>query len=139
LYEAIHACREHLLGYGGHFAAAGMTLLPEQVEAFSIKFEEIVSSTIEPRLLIPEIIINGVLQFKELTPSFYNILTQMEPFGPENMRPVFIAKQVTDSGYSKIVKDQHIRFSLKQDNFLFTGIGFNMAEKFYLLIRKNCN
>ncbi|HEY4874719.1 MAG TPA: single-stranded-DNA-specific exonuclease RecJ, partial [Puia sp.] len=82
LYEAIHACREHLLGYGGHFAAAGMTLVPEEVEAFSMKFEEIVSSTILPHQLIPEIIIDAEMKFSDITPSFYKILCQMEPFGP---------------------------------------------------------
>ncbi len=137
LYEAVHACREHLLGYGGHFAAAGMTLLPEQEESFRIKFEEVVSSTIPPHLLIPEIIIDAEIKFKDVTNSFYNIICQMEPFGPENMRPVFIARNVTDTGYSKIVKEQHIRFSLKQDNIIFTGIGFNMSEKFYLLQMKS--
>jgi single-stranded-DNA-specific exonuclease len=136
LYEAVHACREYLLGYGGHFAAAGMTLLPENFEAFSVKFEEIVSSTIPPHLLIPEIIIDAEIKFSDITNSFYNIICQMEPFGPENMRPVFIAKNVTDTGYSKIVKDQHIRFSLNQDNIIFSGIGFNMAEKFHLLQMK---
>jgi single-stranded-DNA-specific exonuclease len=60
----------------------------------------------------------------------------MEPFGPENMRPVFIAKNVTDTGFSKIVKEQHIRFSLKEDNTIITGIGFNMSEKFHLLQTK---
>jgi single-stranded-DNA-specific exonuclease len=133
LYEAIHACRENLLGYGGHFAAAGVTLLPEQLEAFSAKFEEIVSSTIEPDLLIPEIVIDAEIQFKDITSSFYNILCQMEPFGPENMRPVFITKHVRDTGYSKIIKDQHIKFSLKQDSIAITGIGFNMADKFNLV------
>ncbi len=81
LYEAIHACRENLLGYGGHFAAAGITLLPEQIEAFSLKFEEIVSSTIEPHLLIPEIIIDAEIKFKDITQNFYDIICQMEPFG----------------------------------------------------------
>ena len=133
LYEAIHACREYLLGYGGHFAAAGMSLLPENVEAFANKFEAVVSATIEDHLLIPEIIIDTEILFSNLNQSFYNIICQMEPFGPENMRPVFIAKKVTDTGYSKIVKDLHIRFIIKQDNFTFTGIGFNMAEKFHLL------
>ncbi len=133
LYEAIHACREYLLGYGGHFAAAGMSLLPENVEAFANKFEAVVSATIEEHLLIPEIIIDTEILFSNLNQSFYNIICQMEPFGPENMRPVFIAKKVTDTGYSKIVKDLHIRFIIKQDNFTFTGIGFNMAEKFHLL------
>jgi single-stranded-DNA-specific exonuclease len=133
LYEAIHACREHLIGYGGHFAAAGLTMLPANVEAFSNSFEEIVKSSIEPHLLIPEIIIDAEVNFKNLTKSFYNIVTQMEPFGPENMRPVFITKNILDTSWSKIVKEQHVRFIVKQDNIIFTGIGFNMADKFYLL------
>lgn len=133
LYEAIHACREHLIGYGGHFAAAGLTMHHANVEAFSNSFEQIVDSTIEPHLLIPEIIIDTELNFKNITKSFYNIVTQMEPFGPENMRPVFITKNVQDTSWSKIVKEQHVRFIVKQDNIIFTGIGFNMADKFYLL------
>ncbi|MEA3425199.1 MAG: single-stranded-DNA-specific exonuclease RecJ [Bacteroidota bacterium] len=133
LYEAIHACREHLLGYGGHFAAAGMTLLPEKVASFAEAFEEEVNKLITDDLLIPEIIIDAEIGFADITPSFFSILSQMEPFGPDNMRPVFIARKVTDTGFSKIVKEQHIRFVLKQNNISFTGIGFNMADKFPLL------
>lgn len=133
LYEAIHACREHLLGYGGHFAAAGMTLLPENVQAFADSFEREVSKLITDDLLIPEIIIDAEISFSEITETFYGILNQMEPFGPENMRPVFIARKVTDTGFSRIVKEQHIRFVLKQNNITCTGIGFNMADKFPLL------
>ena len=133
LYEAIHACRQYLLGYGGHFAAAGLSLLPENIDAFTNKFEEVVANTIPPHLLIPEIIIDTEISFVALNKNFYNIVCQMEPFGPENMRPVFIAKNVLDTGYSKIVKEQHIRFVVKQDKYSFTGIGFNMAEKFELL------
>ncbi len=136
LYEAIHACREHLLGYGGHFAAAGMSLLPEKVTAFADTFEAVVAATIEPHLLIPEIIIDTPVSFAAINTSFYNIISQMEPFGPENMRPVFIARNIEDTGYSKIVKDLHVRFVVKQHNITFTGIGFNMAEKFYLLQMK---
>lgn len=133
LYEAIHACKEHLLGYGGHFAAAGMTLEIDKVDAFRSKFEEIVSATIHPDLLIPEILIDAEISFEDITWPFYNILSQMEPFGPENLRPVFIAKNVIDTGYSKIVKEQHVRFSLRKNNITFTGIGFNMAEKYEFL------
>ena len=133
LYEAIHACREYLLGYGGHFAAAGLSLLPENVTAFANKFEEVVSATIPDQLLISEIIIDTEISFAALNQNFYNIICQMEPFGPENMRPVFVAKNVLDTGYSKIVKDLHIRFVVKQDKISFTGIGFNLAEKISLL------
>lgn len=136
LYEAVHACREHLLGYGGHFAAAGMTLLPENVTAFADAFEKEVSRLITDELLIPEIIIDAEINFTEIHPSMYSILSQMEPFGPENMRPVFIARNVMDTGFSKIVKEQHIRFVLRQNNSTLAGIGFNMASKFPLLQTK---
>ena len=133
LYEAIHACREWLIGYGGHFAAAGMTLLPENVQAFADAFEAEVSRTIPEALLVPEIIIDAPVEFSEITPSFYQILQQMEPYGPENMRPVFVARNVLETGFSKIVKEAHVKFVLKQKNINFSGIGFNMADKFHLL------
>ncbi len=136
LYEAVHACRAFLVGYGGHFAAAGLSMLPENVAAFTAKFEEEVAATIPDHLLIPEIVIDSELAFPEITDSLYNIVCQMEPFGPENMRPVFIAKNVIDTGYSKIVKESHIRFVLKQHDKTFTGIGFNLAGQFHILEKK---
>ena len=136
LYEAIYACREHLLGYGGHFAAAGMTLLPEQVELFSQKFEEIISATIPDHLLVPEIIIDAEIVFTDINQTLYNIITQMEPFGPDNMRPVFIARNVLDNGWSRIVKEEHVKFSLQQKDIVLSGIGFGMADKFHLLQSK---
>ena len=136
LYEAIHACREHLLGYGGHFAAAGMTLETCQVDAFREKFEAVVSRTITPELLIPEIIIDTEIRLKDIQTGFFNILSQMEPFGPDNMQPVFIARGVRNTGWSKIVKEQHIRFSVKQDDTVISGIGFGMAHLFPLLEKK---
>jgi single-stranded-DNA-specific exonuclease len=128
LYEAIHACKEHLIGYGGHFAAAGMTLQVENVEAFRNKFEETVAATITPDLLIPELIIDAEINFADVRYPFYNIICQMEPFGPENLRPLFIAKRVVDTGFSRILKEQHVRFVLKQNNITLTGIGFGMAS-----------
>lgn len=133
LYEAIHACRDHLIGYGGHFAAAGMSLHPENVEAFSQKFEEVVSLSIDPFLLVPELIINAEISFRHINNIFYKIIEQMEPYGPENMRPVFITRNVSNTSWSKIVKEQHVRFVVKNENVTMTGIGFNLAEKFPLL------
>ena len=132
LYEAIHACREYLVGYGGHFAAAGMTMRPDNVTAFSNKFEEIVSSTIDPQLLIPELIIDAEITFKNINEKFFKIINQMEPYGPGNLRPVFITKKVQNTEWTRIVKEQHIRFVVKNENITLTGIGFNLAEKFSL-------
>ncbi len=133
LYEAVHACRQHLLGYGGHFAAAGMTMLPEHVEAFSNKFEEVVKAQIKPAQRIPVLFIDAVIELADIKPVLYKIICQMEPFGPENLRPVFVCRNITDTGYSRIVKEQHIKFSIKQDNTVMSGIGFNMAQHFGML------
>ncbi len=133
IHEGLHFCKDLLLGFGGHYFAAGMTLLPENVESFSKRFEEIVTQMVPDELLVPEIVINAEVKFRDLTTSFYNILNQMEPFGPENMRPVFISRLVEDFGWSKVVKENHIRFVLRQGNIIFKGIGFNLAYKFHLL------
>ena len=128
LYEALHACRAYLLGYGGHFAAAGMTLALDQLEAFKEAFEQSVAERITEEQLTPEITINSVLPLDNINMNFYQIISQMEPFGPDNMKPIFIAHKVQDTGYSKIVKDQHISCSFKQAKNTLRGIGYNMQQ-----------
>ena len=130
LYEAIYECKDLLTVFGGHFAAAGLSMLPENVEAFSQKFEEVVSRTITEEQLTPEIVIDTRINLKDINPNFYNIICQMEPFGPDNMRPVFLAEGVMDNGYSDLLKEQHIKFNIKQNETSFSGIGFNMPQKF---------
>ena len=129
LYEALHACREHLLGYGGHFAAAGMTLSIDQLEAFKAAFEKAVAEKITPDQMVPEILINALLPLDQISMQFFQIIAQMEPFGPDNMRPIFLAKNVRDTGYSKLVKEAHISFNLTQGNNSVRGIGYNMPDK----------
>ena len=129
VYEAIHQCKDLLLGYGGHFYAAGMTMSADNVVPFQHRFEEVVSSIITDELLVPEIIIDAEVRLKDLTASFYNILSQMEPFGPDNVKPVFVIRNVIDTGYSKVVKDLHLKIVVSQDNIVFSGIGFNLAHK----------
>lgn len=133
IYEALHSCRDLLDNYGGHFYAAGLTLKKENFEEFCELFETVVSTTITEEMLIPEIVIDAEVDFKDLSLSFYNILLQMEPYGPENLRPVFITRNVYETGHSRVVKDLHLKFSLKQDAEIMDGIGFGMAEKFELL------
>jgi single-stranded-DNA-specific exonuclease len=104
--------------------------MPENIDAFTTAFENEVTRTIREEQLIPEIIIDEELQFSDIKPGFYNIIKQMEPFGPENMRPVFVSKKVSDTGFSKIVKDQHIRLVAKQNDTVITGIFFRSAHLF---------
>jgi single-stranded-DNA-specific exonuclease len=133
VYEAIHQCKDLLLGYGGHFYAAGMTLETAKVDAFCQKFEEVVQATIHPELLIPEIVIDAEISLADIKKNFYDILCQMEPFGPDNLNPTFIAKKVYNTGWSKVVKEAHIKFSIHQNGTRMNGIGFNMAGKMPLL------
>jgi single-stranded-DNA-specific exonuclease len=129
VYEAVHQCRELLIGYGGHFYAAGMTMETDKVDAFCQKFEEVVQASIHPELLIPEIVIDAEITLVDIRQSFYDIMCQMEPFGPDNLKPVFVIKRMYNTGWSKVVKEAHIRFVLQQGNAKITGIGFHMADK----------
>lgn len=137
IYDAIHECRDLLENYGGHFYAAGMTMHPDNVAHFTTRFEEVVSQTITPDLLIPEIEIDAEINLQDIKQPFFNIIKQFEPFGPTNLRPVFITKRVSDyQGYSRVVKEQHIKFVVHQHNgTVVDGIGFGMADKFEIMQR----
>ena len=133
VYEAIHQCKDLLLGYGGHFYAAGMTLEEAKVDAFCKKFEEVVHASLHPDLTIPELVIDAEIGLKDITQPFYNIICQMEPFGPDNLRPTFLTRNVYNTGFSKVVKEKHLRFVVKQGSTTIAGIGFGLADKAPLL------
>ncbi len=133
LFEALTACSEYLTAYGGHYYAAGLTLPKENLLAFKEAFNAYVQSVLQPEDYIPKLHIDTELDFQEINLKYYNVVTQMEPYGPENLRPVFVTHLVSNVN-SKIVKDKHIRFAVKQNGVLMNGIGFNMAEKLALLI-----
>lgn len=133
VYNALQACEEHLIQFGGHKYAAGLTLKPENYEAFKSKFEAVVKTSIEPELLEPEITIDTELEFTEITPKFFRILKQLAPFGPQNMKPVFVSRNVRDNGYGKQVGSDksHLKLSLFQGDNTQTinAIGFGLGNK----------
>lgn len=133
LYEAIYACKDYLLQFGGHKFAAGLTMLPEQVEHFKTAFEKEVATTITPEQLIPEIEIDSEINFSDITDKFHKLINEFAPFGPENMRPFFVTKGVKDTGWSRVLKDAHIKFHLKQNGITMNGIGFGLAHKAEIL------
>lgn len=129
LYEALLSCSDLLIQFGGHKYAAGLTIKPENLTLFSDKFEQVVSSTISPNLLIPEIKIDCELNLTQIDAKFYRILMQMAPFGPQNMAPVFISKGVTLVGLAQTVGAKHLKLSIKQQNSaIFECIAFGLAE-----------
>ncbi len=134
LYEAVYECRDLLIQFGGHKYAAGLTMLPENVDAFRNRFDEVVSARITDEQLVPELEIDAEIELEDINPRFYGIIQQMAPYGPENMQPVFVTRGVKDSNWSKVVKEEHIKFSVKKNNSpVIDGIGFRLAEKFSLV------
>ena len=132
IYEAIHECRDLLENYGGHFYAAGMTMAENKVDEFIARFEQIVAATITADQQIPEIEIDAEIPLTYVKPAFFNLLKQFEPFGPANMKPVFITRGLYDyQGSSKIVKEQHLRIvAYQQNGAVIEGIGFGIADKY---------
>ncbi|AJA68592.1 MULTISPECIES: single-stranded-DNA-specific exonuclease RecJ [Myroides] len=135
IYQALEKCSEHLIQFGGHMYAAGLTIKKENLEAFRQKFEEVVASTIEETDLIPEIEIDAKIQFSEITDKFLRILKQFEPFGPGNPSPCFLTKEVFDTGYAKLAgaRGEHLKVSFKQrrnPGYKFSAIGFNLGAQY---------
>ena len=136
IYDAIEACSEHIEQFGGHKYAAGLTLEEANYEAFKLAFEAFVSKTIDKKLLIPEIKADAEIDLKDITPKFYRILKQFSPYGPGNMTPVFVTKNLTDTGYGKCVgaDKTHLRINVTQPDAGNTvAIGFGMGDKFDLI------
>jgi len=129
LYEALCDCSDLLIQFGGHKYAAGLTMAPENVEAFSQRFEEVVNATITDEMLIQQISIDAELNFKQIDAKFFRILNQFAPFGPENMSPVFVTKNVYVSGNASLVGANHIKMTVVQENSpAFDCIAFNLGE-----------
>lgn len=136
IYAAISECSDLLDQYGGHMYAAGVTMSIENVEAFRKKFEAVVAKHITPEQLIPSIHIDSIIKLNEIDRKFFNIISQMAPFGPQNMQPVFVVEHVQATNV-KLLKEQHLKFTVKQPgtNVAFDAIGFGLGDYYDLV---NC-
>ncbi|TXE18414.1 single-stranded-DNA-specific exonuclease RecJ [Psychroserpens burtonensis] len=138
VYNALEACAEHIEQFGGHKYAAGLTLHPENYEAFKQAFEEEVTKTIDRNLLKPEIKIDMQIDLQDITPKFHRIISQFAPFGPGNMTPIFMTENLKDTGYGKCVgeDDKHLRLTANQGKEKIVCIGFNLGDKSNLITNK---
>jgi single-stranded-DNA-specific exonuclease len=140
IYEALKKCEDVLLHYGGHKAAAGLAIQLDKIDEFKQKFNQIVRECLSEEDLIPEIQIDTELKFSEITPKFIRILDLFAPFGPGNMRPVFLTKDVNLINTPRIAGNKHLiaTFKHKSSQKVFDSIGFNLGE--YLdLLKENIN
>lgn len=136
VYNALEACSEYIEQFGGHKYAAGLTLLPENYEAFKSKFENVVKETINPKLLTRELKIDLKIDLSHVTHKLQRIIHQFAPFGPGNMSPVFMTQNIKDTGWGKCVgeNDKHIRFTATQSfDDKIVCIGFGLGDKIDLI------
>jgi len=141
VYNALQQCADLMEQFGGHKYAAGLTIKEENFSDFKAKFEEVVSQSITPDLLVKRQVYDVELELSDITPKFFRILEQFAPFGPQNMKPVFRVNNVQDTGYARTVgKDNgHLKckfFSGKNPK-KFDAIGFGLGDKLSLLKNKN--
>jgi single-stranded-DNA-specific exonuclease len=131
VYEAIECCSHLLEQFGGHKYAAGLTLHEDNFKEFYELFDKVVSDKITSELLEPSLFIDKRINFNDITPKFCRILKQFAPFGPGNLNPVFATDNVEDTGWAKIVGNNHLKLELFQKdnpNHKFSAIGFNLGD-----------
>ena len=135
LYQAIESCSDLLESFGGHMFAAGLTLKKENIKPFMERFEQYVNSTITEEQLVPRIFIDTELSFSEINEDFFKTMSQFQPFGPENMSPVFVSRNVFDTGSGRMVgsSGEHLKLDLCQESTgqkSFSAIAFSQADHF---------
>ncbi len=129
LYEALSACSDLLLQFGGHKYAAGLTMKAENIPAFQAKFEEVVSASIPEALLTEEVRIDAEILLEQIDAKFFRILNQFEPFGPMNMSPVFLSRNAYTYGAAKELSGKHLKMRIRQGNSpYFDCIGFGFGH-----------
>ncbi|MFQ3608327.1 MAG: single-stranded-DNA-specific exonuclease RecJ [Chloroherpetonaceae bacterium] len=134
LFNAISHCETHLIQFGGHEMAAGLSLHIEQLDEFRSAFDNHCAETLDFELRTPAIQIDAELNLEQITPRFYNVLKQFEPCGPGNMHPLFLTRNVTPAYPPKLLKEQHLKFAVRdKDGRIFDVIGFGMAHYFEAL------
>ena len=137
IYEALERCSEWIEQFGGHKYAAGLTLIPENYEGFKAAFEEVVKNSLTEEMLSPQLQIDSLLELSDISPKFFRILQQFGPFGPGNMKPVFVATGLRDNGFGKRLggNGEHLKLQLLSgsDRQTWNAIGFGLGDRIELI------
>lgn len=127
IYQALKRCEDKLVQFGGHKYAAGLSVEIDRLDEFKGAFQSVAKNLLTQELLTPEIRIDAEISLDELTPKFVRVLSQFAPYGPGNMRPVFVARGVGLYGEPRIVGNNHLKFKVKSNGQIFDAIGFNLG------------
>ncbi|OFY39128.1 MAG: single-stranded-DNA-specific exonuclease RecJ [Bacteroidetes bacterium RBG_13_44_24] len=142
LYQAIESCSDLLESFGGHMFAAGLTLKKENIKPFIERFEQYVNSTITEDQMLPRVLIDTELSFSEINEEFFKVMSQFQPFGPENMSPIFVSRNVFDNGSGRMVgaSGEHLKLDLCQESTgtkTLPAIAFGQANHFEYIRKGN--
>jgi single-stranded-DNA-specific exonuclease len=136
LYDGLAASSKHLVDFGGHAMAAGLTVKEKSFKKFKNEFNKYVNKTITDEHLIPSIKLEGILKLKDIDSRFIDFLDKLAPYGPGNMRPSFASKRVEIVGNPRVIGNgDHIVFKVRQSQKIISAIGFNMSAHYEKLIK----
>lgn len=133
LYEALKQCEDLFIGFGGHKYAAGLTIAEENIETFKTRFETIAKQYLSAEHLVPKLHIEAEIKLGNIDEKFVKLIKMLAPFGPQNMRPVFVSRRLQIVGSPSVVGKNHLKFKVRQDDKIFDVIAFNMGELLYRL------
>ncbi|MBN1482672.1 single-stranded-DNA-specific exonuclease RecJ [candidate division KSB1 bacterium] len=139
LYEALKQCEDLFIGFGGHKYAAGLTIAEKNIDTFKNRFEAIAKQYLTPEHLSPKLYIEAEIRLGNIDEKFVKLLKMFAPFGPQNMRPVFISRNLQIIGSPSIVGKNHLKFKVRQDDKIYDVIAFNMGELLYRLTPGEAN
>jgi single-stranded-DNA-specific exonuclease len=131
IYEALKQCEDLLVSFGGHKYAAGLSIQQKDIMAFRERFNNIAHQHLDEDLLARKIKIDGEIQLNDINERFIRLLKMLAPFGPQNMRPVFLTRGLQVIGKPTIVGNNHLKFKVRQNNVIIDVIGFNLGDKIY--------
>ncbi|MFQ5650946.1 MAG: single-stranded-DNA-specific exonuclease RecJ [bacterium] len=131
IYEALKACEDLMVNFGGHKYAAGLSVEREKIPLLRERLNQVASATLKEEMLVPKLLIDSELRFKEIDENLLKLFKKMAPFGPQNARPTFISRGLQVVGTPLIVGNNHLKFKVRQDGVVMDAIGFNLGEKIY--------
>lgn len=133
IHAGLKACETHLLGFGGHKYAAGLVIHAKEVDRFREAFQKVAEEWIREEDLLPRLWIDAEIALPEITDRFVRLLNSFSPFGPQNMRPVFLARHLQVVGTPRVVGKNHLKFKVRQNGQVFDAIGFGLGDFLYRL------
>jgi single-stranded-DNA-specific exonuclease len=120
-----------LIGYGGHKYAAGLTIEKDKIEEFRERFNQIAFQKLDEDLLCPKLRIESEIRLSDINSRLFKFLKLLAPFGPQNMRPVFLSQKLQVVGTPTVVGNNHLKFKVRQDGIVLDAIGFNLGDLIY--------